>query len=175
MTGAGSNRQDGYQKGNVAAAASGESTQHTLARLPNGQWPVGVSGNPKGRKPKDPSNNLDGLSALQQALDKKVTLKEGGKEKRISRRRVIQEQWINQAAKGDHRARSDLIAYCDKHGADLFGGQHDAILVAQGAILSPTVTLNEEVLDRLDETTLEAINKAIEDVIKEAQKTKKLH
>jgi len=173
MTDTGSNRQDGCQKSNQAAE-SGESTQHTLARLPNGQWPPGVSGNPKGRKPKNPYHDLDGPSALQQALEKKVTLTEGGgKKRRISRRAVILEQWITQAAKGDHRARRELLAYCGKHGIDLFAGQHDAIrqAVAQGAILSSTVTLSEEVLDRLDETALEAIKRAI----KEAEKAKRVH
>ena len=173
MTDTGSNRQDGCQKSNQAAE-SGESTQHTLARLPNGQWPPGVSGNPKGRKPKNPYHDLDGPSALQQALEKKVTLTEGGgKKRRISRRAVILEQWITQAAKGDHRARRELLGYCDKRGIDLFAGQHDAIrqAVAQGAILPSTVTLSEEVLDCLDEKALEAIKRAI----KEAEKAKRVH
>jgi hypothetical protein len=174
MTDTRSDRRDGYQKSNEVAA-SGKSTQDTLARLPNGQWPPGVSGNPHGRRPKNPYNDLDGPSTLQQALDKKVTLKEGGKKRRITKRTVILEQWINQAAKGVHHARRELFAYCDKYGIDLFAGQHDAIrkAVAQGAILSSPMTLSEEVLDRLDQAALEAIKRAIEEVV--AAKAKKLH
>jgi hypothetical protein len=169
------NRQDGHQESNEEPAPD-QSIQHSLTRLPNGQWPPGVSGNPGGRRPKSSYHDLDGPSVLQRALDKKVTLTEGGRKKRrVSRRIVILEQWINQAVKGDHRARRDLLAYCDEHGIDPFAAQHDAIrqAAAQGAISPSTVTLSEEVLDRLDERELEAIKRAIKEV--EAAKSKKLH
>src|SRR5438105_9635790 len=44
---------------NVRAPA--KSTEHKVGRdrLANGKWPPGVSGNPKGRKPKSPSNDWD--------------------------------------------------------------------------------------------------------------------
>jgi Family of unknown function (DUF5681) len=160
-----SNRQDGSQVSNEPAA-SGTSTQPTLARLPNGKWPPGVSGNPQGRKPKTPYDDLDGRSVVQQALDKKVTLKEGGKKRRISFGPVILEQWINQAAQGDRTSRRDFLAYCDNHGIDPFAGQHARIrqAAAQGAISSSTMMLSEEVLDRLDQTVLEAIKRAIKEV-----------
>src|SRR5256885_1994976 len=84
---------------------------------------------------------------------------DGGKKRTLTMRTVILEQWITQAAKGDHRARQQLIAYGDKHGSDLFAGQHKAIREAAAAAAagSSAYVLSEEVLDRLSPSTLDEI------------------
>jgi hypothetical protein len=144
-------------------------------RLPNGKWPPGVSGNPRGRIPKTPSNDLNGPTEFEQALKKKVKVKDGGKERALTKQSTILEQWINQAAKGDHRARRELIAYADKHGIDLFAGRHKAIQkrIAEPAISSSGIMLSDEVLDRLPEHILNEIIKTVDAV--QAEDKNKMH
>jgi len=81
---------------------------------------------------------------------------------------------INQAIKGDHRARRDLIACADKRGIDLFAGQHKAIREAiAAAARSPSdLTLSEEVLDRLSPGTLDELIRVANEL--EAEKKKKI-
>jgi hypothetical protein len=144
-------------------------------RLPNGKWPSGVSGNPKGRPPKKPSIDLDKPSALEQALNKKAKVKYGEKMRTLTKRDAIIEQMVNQAAQGDYRARRDLFAYGEKHGVDIFAGRHKAIQkrVAEAAVSSSGITLPDEVLDRLPESTLNEIIKAVNKF--EAEKKKTMH
>jgi len=138
-------------------------------RLPNGRWPAGVSGNPKGRKLKNP-NDLDGRSVIEQALDKKAKLNG----KRVTKRTVMAEQWVNQATIGDHRARRDLIAYGDKRGVDVFANHHKAIRkgIAAAARSASDLTLSEEVLDRLSPGTLDELIRVANEL--EAEKKKKI-
>jgi len=142
-------------------------------RLPNGQWRPGISGNPKGRKPKNSPYDSDVTSALEQALDKKIKVKRGEKAGTITKRFAILEQWINQAAQGDHRARRDLIAYADKHGIDMFAGQHKTIREGVTEAGSSTFTLTEEVLDRLSQGALTELRSVVTEL--EAEKKKTLH
>ena len=103
----------------------------------------GQSGNPKGAKRKSPTIPLDLKVALEHALSKTVTLKQGEKERTVTMAVAGMEQLVAQFAKGDRHARRDLIALADKLGVDLIAGQHqalrDALAADQEAILSAYV------------------------------------
>jgi len=146
-------------------------------RLPNGRWPAGVSGNPQGRKPKNPSNDLEQPSTLEQALEQEIKIKHGGKRRVITRRTALREQMINQAITGDHRARRDLMAYAEKRGIDLLAGQYKAIQegVAEAARSSSALTLSEAVFERLSTSALNELRKAVEEVEAEKNNLKKMH
>jgi uncharacterized protein DUF5681 len=172
-----SDRNNGCQNSD-SDKASDNSKEYKVGRdrLPNGKWPPGVSGNPKGRKPKNPSNDdMDDRSAIEQAIDKKVKVKHGDKKRTVTKRTLVLDQWINQAANGDHRARRDLIAYAEKHGVYLFAGQHKAIRegLAEAARAASGYTLSEDVLDRVSDETLNEIISVVNEL--EAEKKKKLH
>jgi hypothetical protein len=103
----------------------------------------GQSGNPKGAKRKSPPIALDLKAALERALSKTVTLKQGEKERTVTMAVAGIEQLVAQYAKGDRHARRELIALADKLGVDLIAGQHqaiqDALAVNHEAILSAYV------------------------------------
>jgi hypothetical protein len=103
------------------------------------QFQPGRSGNPKGAKRKTPSIAPDLKALLVQALGKKVKLRQGEKEKIVTKAAAGIEQLVNQFAKGDHRARRDLIALAQTLGVDLvprkiieeaLASNHQAILDA---------------------------------------------
>jgi hypothetical protein len=163
-------------------SALGNSTEDKVRRdrLSNGRWATGVSGNPKGRKPKNPSNDLDYPSALEQALEKQVKLNinRGEKKKQtLNRRTLILEQWITKAANGDLAALRLLIAYADKRGIDLFAGDHEAIRrgIAAAAAGSSAYILSEEVLDRLSPSTLDEIREVMEEIEAQKKNSKTMH
>jgi hypothetical protein len=54
------------------APAPEKSSTGKVDRLPNGRWPTGISGNPRGRKPQKPSNTLDQQNEFDRALDRKI-------------------------------------------------------------------------------------------------------
>jgi hypothetical protein len=91
------------------------------------QFKPGQSGNPKGAKRKTPSIATDLKALLEHALSKKVKLKQGEKEQIVTKAAAGIEQLVNQFAKGDHRARRDLITLADTLGVDLMAGQRKAI------------------------------------------------
>lgn len=88
------------------------------------QFKPGQSGNPKGarRKPKSIVPDLKAL--LERALSATVTLKQGEKERTVTKAAAGIEQLVNQYAKGDRYARRDLIDLANKLGVDLVAG-HD--------------------------------------------------
>ena len=88
------------------------------------QFKPGESGNPKGarRKPKSIAPDLKAL--LERALNATVTLKQGEKERTVTKAAAGIEQLVNQYAKGDRYARRDLIDLATKLGVDLVAG-HD--------------------------------------------------
>jgi Family of unknown function (DUF5681) len=95
------------------------------------QFKPGQSGNPNGarRKPKSIVPDLKAL--LERALSAKVTLRQGEKERIITKARAGIEQLVNQFAKGDPRARHDLlIALAAKLGIDLLAGQGEQGIAA---------------------------------------------
>ena len=97
------------------------------------QFKPGQSGNPKGAKRKPKSMAPDLKAALERALNKTVKLRQGEKERIVTMAVVGIEQLVAQFAKGDHRARRDLIALAEKLGVDLMAGQHQAIQEALAA------------------------------------------
>jgi hypothetical protein len=61
---------------------------------------AGRSGNPKGR----PKGGRNSSTLLNQALDEKVIVKEGGRQRTITKREAAFKQLVNKAAAGDQRA-----------------------------------------------------------------------
>ena len=66
----------------------------------SGKFVPGRSGNPKGR----PRKTSTVGETMRDALDEKVTISEGGKRKRITKRVAAATQWANKSASGDLRA-----------------------------------------------------------------------
>src|SRR5450759_4315126 len=115
-----------------AAAAKSEATEPEYRVGPGHpprehQFKPGQSGNPKGAKRKTQSIAPDLKEALERALNRPVTLKQGDKERIVSMAVAGIEQLVAQFAKGDPRARRDLMEYADELGVDLMAGQHKAI------------------------------------------------
>jgi len=102
------------------------------------QFKRGKSGNPQGRKPKSPTMDLDLKVALKRALDKKVQLKQGERERAVTMAVAGIEQLVAQYAKGDRYARRDMVALADKLGVDLVAAQtngEETIAASHQAIL----------------------------------------
>lgn len=90
------------------------------------QFKPGQSGNPKGRKPK--SADIDVKQILTRQMRKPIAVTRDGKTETMSAIEVGLEQLINQVAKGDHRARRELMEYAFKFGLPIFGGAEDKIV-----------------------------------------------
>jgi hypothetical protein len=100
------------------------------------QFKPGQSGNPAGARRK-PSTIAPDLKALfERALNEKVTLRQGEREKIITKAAAGIEQLVNQFAKGDRHARRDLLALAERLGVDLVAGQGDALEQTVAAALS---------------------------------------
>jgi hypothetical protein len=107
------------------------------AMAPNGgKFQPGRSGNPRGRPRK--SDNV-GQSVLK-ALDAKVTIKEGGKRKRVTKRDAAATQLANMSASGDLRA--------GKLAFDLAQKAEDRAAIS-GPIVVPLTTSDREIVQRL--------------------------
>jgi Family of unknown function (DUF5681) len=80
------------------------------------QWKPGQSGNPKGapRKPESIAPELGAI--LERSLNAKVTLRQGEKEKIVTKYAAGIEQLVTQFAKGDRDARRDLFQLVDRLG-----------------------------------------------------------
>jgi Family of unknown function (DUF5681) len=103
------------------------------------QWRPGQSGNPKGRKRKEPSIEPALKVSLERALNSKVTLRRGERETVVTCAQAGIEQLAAQYAKGDRHARRDLFAIAEKLGVNLArdpGGTIDQVLAdtAQSAL-----------------------------------------
>jgi Family of unknown function (DUF5681) len=128
----------------AGAEASGQEYKIGPGRPPKQYWfKPGQSGNPKGARRKPPSIALDLKAALERALNKKIKLRQGEKERMVSMATAGIEQLVAQYVKGDRHARRDLIALADKLGVDLLARQSQAIQEAlapdHAAILSAYV------------------------------------
>ena len=100
------------------------------------QFKPGQSGNPNGTRRK-PSSIAPDLKALfERALNAKVTLRQGEREKIITKAAAGIEQLVNQFAKGDRHARRDLLALAERLGVDLVAGQGDALEQTVAAAIS---------------------------------------
>ena len=100
------------------------------------QFKPGQSGNPKGARRKPGSIAPDLKSLFERALSEKVTLRQGEREKIITKAAAGIEQLVNQFAKGDRHARRDLLALAERLGVDLVAGQGDALEQTVAAALS---------------------------------------
>jgi Family of unknown function (DUF5681) len=80
------------------------------------QFKPGQSGNPKGapRKPESIAPDLGAI--LERSLNGKVTLRQGEKEKIVTKYAAGIEQLVTQFAKGDRHARRDLFQLVDRLG-----------------------------------------------------------
>jgi hypothetical protein len=106
------------------------------------QFKPGQSGNPKGAKRKTPSIGPDLKALLEDALSGKVTLRQGDKERIVTKAAAGIEQMVNQFAQGDRYARRDLIDLALKLGVDLTAGQGDVVESA----LETRITVDDEAL-----------------------------
>jgi Family of unknown function (DUF5681) len=103
--------------------ASGEEYRTGPGRPPKEfQYKPGQSGNPKGAKRKAPSIATDCKAALERALSKKVTLRQGEKEQLVTKVTAGIEQLVNQFATGDRHARRDVFDLAQMLGVDLSAG-----------------------------------------------------
>lgn len=75
------------------------------------QFKPGQCGNPRGR----PKKSKDVNALIQAELDEVIPAKEGGREKRITKREAIIKQLVNRAITGDSKATQFLLAHLDKH------------------------------------------------------------
>src|SRR3954454_13684425 len=82
------------------------------------QFKPGQSGNPKGARRKSGSIAPDLKALFERALGGKVTLRQGEKEKVITKAAAGIEQLVNQFAKGDRHARRDIVALAARLGVD---------------------------------------------------------
>ena len=71
----------------------------------------GQSGNPRGRPRR--SKQIDDL--IRRELDQTIVIKEGGREIRVSKRAAMIKQLVNQAIKGDPKARQFVLSHLEKH------------------------------------------------------------
>jgi hypothetical protein len=126
------NKKDGQRRSDPVTPSktdsSGEAYKVGPGRPPREhQFRPGRSGNPTGRKRKPRSILLDLKLLLERALSKTVTLKQGERERIITKAAAGIEQLVNQFARGDRDARRDLIYLCDKLGVDLMAGQRQVV------------------------------------------------
>ena len=95
----------------------------------------GQSGNPEGAKRKT-SLAPDLKAMLQRALNEKVRLQQGERERIITKAAAGIAKLVDQFAIGDRYARRDVIALAGKLGVDLAAGHGDAIEKALATTLS---------------------------------------
>ena len=100
------------------------------------QFKPGQSGNPKGASRKSRSIAPDLKALFERALSGKVTLRQGEREKIITKAAAGIEQLVNQFAKGDRHARRDLLTLAERLGVDLVADQGEALEQTVAAALS---------------------------------------
>lgn len=91
----------------IGAAGSSRRNPPEHSRFKKGQ-----SGNPSGRPPG--SRNLKTL--LEAELEQLVTITDNGRRRRLTKREIIVKALVNDAAKGDHRARAQLLPLISQSG-----------------------------------------------------------
>jgi Family of unknown function (DUF5681) len=100
------------------------------------QFKPGQSGNPRGARRKPSSIAPDLKVLFERALSEKVTLRQGEREKIITKAAAGIEQLVNQFAKGDRHARRDLLALAERFEVDLVAGRGEALEQTVAAALS---------------------------------------
>jgi hypothetical protein len=102
------------------------------------QFKPGQSGNPKGAKRKPPSLIPDLKKMFQQALNQKVTVSQGERQRVITMLAAGMRQFAIQFAKGDQRARHDFFLFADRLGMDFSAAKkafHETLAADRQAIL----------------------------------------
>jgi hypothetical protein len=79
----------------------------------------GQSGNPKGRKKGVRNFKTD----VRNELDEVITVREGGREMKITKQRALVKALVAAAIKGDMRATNALVSFCTKAFGDDEGSQ----------------------------------------------------
>jgi Family of unknown function (DUF5681) len=87
----------------------------------------GPSPNPRGRPRKQDSMLPNVRKAFEQAIKKKVLVPLGDKKVLMTRIEIGFEQLLNQFAKGDRRARQDLLEYADKLDIDFLAAYRQTL------------------------------------------------
>ena len=105
------------------------------------QFKPGQSGNPEGARRKPRAIAVDLKALFERALSAKVTLRQGEKERIISRAAASIEQLVDQFAKGERYARRDLLTLAQILGVDLTAGQGDV-----GQAVAAALSANDEAL-----------------------------
>src|SRR5262245_18206378 len=109
----------------AAAATEASDQEHKVGpgRPPKEyRFKPGQSGNPKGAKRKPKSMATDLKAALECALNKKIKLKQGERERVVTMATAGIEQLVAQFAKGDRHARRDQMALADERVGTLMAG-----------------------------------------------------
>ena len=106
------------------------------------QFQPGQSGNPKGATRKPRSIMPDVKAMLETALNQKIRVKEGEREKIMSRLAIGFEQLAIQFAKGDRYARRDVFELADRFGIDLV----ESLSLVSGPVDQASVSANDEAL-----------------------------
>jgi hypothetical protein len=106
------------------------------------QFKAGQSGNPKGARRKTSATSLDFKAALQRSLRGEVKLKQGDRERNITKAAAGIEQLVNQFARGDRYARRDLFGLVGELGMDLTAGENETI----EQTLEAALTANDEAI-----------------------------
>jgi len=86
------------------------------------QWKPGQSGNPKGKQ-RTPSIAPDLKAVLERALNRKVTVRQGERERIVSMATAGIEQLVAAFARGDRYARRDILDLAHRLGVDLMAGR----------------------------------------------------
>lgn len=76
------------------------------------QFRKGRSGNRKGR----PKRSRSIQNLIEQELDLLITVKEGGRELRLTKREAIVKRHVNAALNGNTKALEHLLRFCNEHG-----------------------------------------------------------
>ncbi len=76
------------------------------------QFKKGRSGNPKGR----PKGSKNAATVFKEALNKKVTIKDGNKVRQVTKAQAFFETALHDAIKGDNKARAVVVAMLRQSG-----------------------------------------------------------
>ncbi len=116
------------------------------------RYKPGESGNKKGRPPKPKSARIDIKAMLKDALNSTLNMRIGNKEERTTFLKAGLMQMMHQVAKGDAKARRDMIWMAEKFGVNLAESverEAGELLVADHrAILEAYVTAHNDLKDR---------------------------
>jgi hypothetical protein len=107
------------------------------------QFKPGQIGNPEGINRKTP-RSPDFKASLERELRKPISIQRGKRKVVVTQDLAGIGELVRQFAKGDHRARRDLVLLCDKYGVDLNrnalrGALEDALCAEDEALLAEFV------------------------------------